>query len=93
MLNPVNLAPGNDQYVTSAELKSFVDNDLTWTGEPDKKFYLAYDFNAVNNLDFHDPEHYPIFGGKPQGFLCRCNFLQSQIEWKPLTQIKPILII
>lgn len=65
MLNPVNLAPGNEHHVTAAELRAVTEalpND-DWTREPDHKFVLAYDFYAVNSYHFHDPEHYPIFGG------------------------------
>lgn len=63
VLNPVNFAPGDDQHVTVAELKALADNLTDWTGEPDMKFYLAYDFYAVNNWHFHDSQYYPIFGG------------------------------
>ena len=57
------MAPGDEIHVTAAELKAVDDNLTDWTREPDRKFFLSYDFNAVNNLEFHDPEHYPIFGG------------------------------
>ncbi|KAI9555735.1 hypothetical protein GHT06_018250 [Daphnia sinensis] len=62
VLNPVNFAPGDDQHVTVAELRALADNLTDWTGEPDMKFYLAYDFYAVNNWHFHDSQYYPIFG-------------------------------
>jgi L-ascorbate oxidase len=57
------MAPGDESHVTVAEMRSLDDNATDWTREPDQTFYLAYDFNPVNNLHFHDPEHYPIFGG------------------------------
>lgn len=63
MLNAVNFAPGDDQHITVADLNALPDTDTDWAREPDSKFYLAYDFNAVNNLYFHDPDYYPIFGG------------------------------
>ncbi len=62
VLNPLNHAPGDRHHITIAELKALrVEND--WAREPDRKFFLAYDFNAVDNWLYHDPEHYPIFGG------------------------------
>lgn len=69
ILNPVNIAPGDDDHVTAAELtspsssSSFLDGENDWNGEPDHKFFLGYDFNAVNSWEFHDKDHYPIFGG------------------------------
>ena len=69
----MNIAPGDDTHVTVAELTSpsssssssssldEIEND--WSGEPDHKFFLGYDFNAVNSWEFHDKDHYPIFGG------------------------------
>lgn len=66
VLNPVNFAPGDEQHITVADLKMLPTNDTIndWNGEPDRKFFLSYDFNPVNSWHFHDPEHYPIFGGK-----------------------------
>lgn len=72
VLNPVNLAPGDDQHVTAAELRSLttasssasvIHGPADWSREPDRQFILSYDFYAVNSWHFHDPEHYPIFGG------------------------------
>ena len=64
ILNPLNHAPGDRQHVTVAELKAIqTTNGTDWTRKPDRKFYLAYDFNAIDNWLYHDPEHYPIFGG------------------------------
>ena len=60
------MAPGDDLHVTVAELtalNSSATND-DWTRKPDQTFFLAYDFNPVNSWHFHDPEHYPIFGGE-----------------------------
>ncbi|XP_046632663.1 laccase-like [Daphnia pulicaria] len=62
VLNPVNLAPGDDQHITVAELKALANELTDWTREPDKKFFLAYDFYAVNNWHFHDSQYYPILG-------------------------------
>ncbi|XP_065567197.1 uncharacterized protein LOC136031488 isoform X1 [Artemia franciscana] len=61
VLNPVNVAPGTEDDITVAELNSTSKADENWNKEPDVKIWLAYDFYEVNNLHFHDPEHYPIF--------------------------------
>lgn len=63
-MNPINYAPGDERHLTVAELTALTaENETEWTREPDRKFFLAYDFNAVDNWLYHDPEHYPIFGG------------------------------
>lgn len=61
-MNPVNIAPGDEKHITVAELKGLV-NTTDMAREPDRKFFLSYDFNPVNSWHFHDPEHYPLFGG------------------------------
>ena len=63
-MNTVNVAPGDDLHVTVAELTALNSNATDWTRQPDQTFFLAYDFNPVNSWHFHDPEHYPIFGGE-----------------------------
>ena len=64
VLNPVNVAPGDNENITVAELKALSASPTSdWRREPDRKFYLSYDFNPINSWHFHDPEHYPIFGG------------------------------
>lgn len=64
MLNPANMAPGDDQHVTIAELSNLDStNNMDWTREPDRVFFLGMDILPINNLHFHDPEYYPIFGG------------------------------
>jgi L-ascorbate oxidase len=63
-LNPINHAPGDQEHVTVAELKALQEeSEADWAREPDRKFFLAYDFNAVDSWLYHDPEHYPLFGG------------------------------
>ncbi|EFX81872.1 hypothetical protein DAPPUDRAFT_49503, partial [Daphnia pulex] len=63
VLNPVNVAPGDKENITVAELKALTPSTTSdWRREPDRKFYLSYDFNPINSWHFHDPEHYPIFG-------------------------------
>lgn len=70
VLNPVNIAPGDDEHITVAELKAMSPSKTNdWSREPDRKFVLSYDFNPINSWHFHDPEHYPIFGGKEHKFL------------------------
>ena len=51
------------------------ESETDWAREPDRKFFLAYDFNAVDNWLYHDPEHYPIFGG--EDFVLYNNINQS----------------
>lgn len=77
VLNPVNVAPGDKENITVAELKALTPSTTSdWRREPDRKFYLSYDFNPINSWHFHDPEHYPIFGGK---FGFGRNFLVSGV--------------
>ncbi|KZS15189.1 Laccase 2 [Daphnia magna] len=65
VLNPVNIAPGDDEHITVAELKAMSPSKTNdWSREPDRKFVLSYDFNPINSWHFHDPEHYPIFGAE-----------------------------
>lgn len=58
------MAPGDELHVTVAELNAINSNSTDWAGIPDQTFFLSYDFNPINSWHFHDPEHYPIFGGK-----------------------------
>jgi len=96
ILNPVNIAPGDDTHVTVAELTSpsssssssssldEIEND--WSGEPDHKFFLGYDFNAVNSWEFHDKDHYPIFGVQKdhQLFTPQINHMSLRLPSSPL---------
>ena len=63
----MNIAPGDDIHVTVAELTSPSNvkgiDEGDWSGEPNHKFFLGYDFNAVNSWEFHNKDYYPIFGG------------------------------
>jgi L-ascorbate oxidase len=64
-LNPLNVAPGvPGKYMTAAELTTAKDDDpeIIQRPEADHQFYLAYDFNPIDNLRFHGP-HIPIRTG------------------------------
>ncbi|CAG7726388.1 unnamed protein product [Allacma fusca] len=61
-LNPLNIAPGTaKKYMTAAELTSLKDDDpeIIQKEKADHQFYLAYDFNPIDNIRFHGP-HIPI---------------------------------
>merc|ERR1712071_586613 len=87
---------GDDIHVTVAELTSpsssssssssldEIEND--WSGEPDHKFFLGYDFNAVNSWEFHDKDHYPIFGVQKdhQLFTPQINHMSLRLPSSPL---------
>jgi len=86
-LNPINHAPGDQQHVTVAELKTLQnDSEPDWAREPDRKFFLAYDFNAVDSWLYHDPEHYPLFGGGNLRKFKFINFIMiitnRLLQWK-----------
>ncbi|XP_071949840.1 uncharacterized protein [Antedon mediterranea] len=61
VLNPLNKEESEDN-IPIVELTSTDEEDdpALLQQEPDKKFYLAMDFNKVNNYNYHKPEHYPI---------------------------------
>ncbi|KAJ8303182.1 hypothetical protein KUTeg_019578 [Tegillarca granosa] len=58
-LNPLNQGPG-DERITVAQLNSALPNDVSLLPVPNKRFYLALDFNLVQNYRFHDPNYYPL---------------------------------
>jgi hypothetical protein len=58
-LNPWN-KKGTDDLIPVSQLESKFDDDAAFKQIPDKKFYLAMDFNKIDSLRFHDPTYYPI---------------------------------
>lgn len=58
-LNPYN-SGRSGKLVTVDELEALTPNDISLKTFPDKRFYLAMDFNMVENYRFHDPEYYPL---------------------------------
>ncbi|XP_033096053.1 laccase-1-like [Anneissia japonica] len=64
ILNPFN-TPATDENIAIVELNAIEDieepeDQALLQQEPDHKFYIAMDFNKVNNYHFHHPEYYPI---------------------------------
>ena len=57
------MAPGDEKHTPVTELKALDKLNMNWTRQPDHKFFIGFDFYPVNNWHFHDPEHYPLFGG------------------------------
>ncbi|KAL4230719.1 Mco1p [Mactra antiquata] len=60
-VNPWN-KKGTSELIPVAKLKSFSDvkDNPALKTNPDKKFYLAMDFNKIDNYHFHDVTYYPI---------------------------------
>ncbi|OWF48064.1 laccase-7-like isoform X2 [Mizuhopecten yessoensis] len=59
-LNPFNEEMNGDAMITVADLLSTEPNDISLKPIPDRQFYLAMDFNMVENYRFHDPEYYSL---------------------------------
>lgn len=60
---------------------------------PDKKFYLAMDFNKIDNYHFHDEAYYPISAlERPDHlYLPQINHISSVLPHvPPLTQLEEI---
>lgn len=62
MVNPLNSGGDGLDEVTIVGLDSLDPNILT--EQVDKQFYLAFDFNQVNNTFLYNPELYPYVGGQ-----------------------------
>jgi len=58
------MAPGDEEHIPIAKIKALDKENTNWTRQPDYKFFIGFDFYPVNNWQFHDPEYYPLFGGK-----------------------------
>ena len=59
MLNPLNVRPSRT-LITVDQLDSFMPDDEVLKPIPDKKFFIAMDFNTVENPRFHDNRYYPL---------------------------------
>lgn len=59
-MNPINFTPGDGENISIAELKALTNLSSDWSREPDRKFYLPFDFYPVDNVHFHDPDLYPV---------------------------------
>ncbi|KAK6195925.1 hypothetical protein SNE40_001251 [Patella caerulea] len=59
LLNPWNEA-GTESKIPVSELTAMVPDDDSLKEKPDKKFYLAFDFNPIDNFHFHHPDLYPM---------------------------------
>ena len=59
MLNPLNVGPSRN-FITVDQLDSFIPDDDVLKPIPDQKFYIAMDFNMVENPRFHDNRYYPL---------------------------------
>ncbi|PVD19698.1 hypothetical protein C0Q70_20189 [Pomacea canaliculata] len=91
-LNPLN-ARATDTLVSVNLLNSTEPDDDSLKQVPDKRFYLAMDFNQVDNFHFHHPGLYPlksVIQGKhlysPQ--INHISFSSTAVP--PLTQMKDI---
>ncbi|XP_013415315.1 laccase-4-like [Lingula anatina] len=58
-LNPWN-TKADDNYIPVVQLNNTDPDDATSQEEPDVKFYLAMDFNKIDNELFHNPMYYPV---------------------------------
>ncbi|ESO98873.1 hypothetical protein LOTGIDRAFT_158826 [Lottia gigantea] len=59
-LNPWNRR-ASPTRVSLTSLYSLVEDDDALKWKPDKKFYIAMDFNVIDNKNFHHPLFYSIF--------------------------------
>ena len=60
-----NLNPTGDKHpsrneINIADLESALPKDIVLKPIPDRLYYLAMDFNMVENHRFHDPDFYPL---------------------------------
>ena len=60
-LNPYNV-PSSPNAPHVDKLTSLAPDDVVLTSKPDRVFYLATDFYAVNNPHYHHPLYYPVDG-------------------------------
>lgn len=60
MVNPARPNPDSPNIVSCVDLDSLEPSHLD--EKPDKKFYLAFNFRAVNNTAFFNPKYYPFNG-------------------------------
>lgn len=58
-LNPWNMK-GTEELIPVTELVSLLTNQTALKKVPDKQYYLAMDFNKIDNYLFQDPTYYPL---------------------------------
>ncbi|XP_050391228.2 uncharacterized protein LOC126810253 isoform X2 [Patella vulgata] len=59
LLNPWNQKENEDQ-IPVTKLTSMVPDDMALKEQPDKKFYLTYDFSKIDNIFYNRPDLYPL---------------------------------
>lgn len=59
ILNPWN-KKGDASHIQVTELKSLVNSKEALKDIPDKQFFLAMDFNEINNYHYHEESLYPM---------------------------------
>lgn len=60
---------------------------------PDRKFYLAMDFNKIDNFHFHDQAFYPISAvEKPNHlYMPQINHISNKVPYAPpLSQLEDL---
>lgn len=62
LVNPARPEPDSPNIVNAVNLDSLEPSHLD--EKPDKKFYLAFNYRAVNNTMFFNPEYYPYNKGE-----------------------------
>ncbi|XP_033112326.1 laccase-2-like [Anneissia japonica] len=55
-----DIKPAHDDDITIRQLTSRDEDDVAFSREADKTFYIGMDFSAVNNIHFNQPDFYPV---------------------------------
>ncbi|CAL1533176.1 unnamed protein product [Lymnaea stagnalis] len=84
LLNPWN-AKGTATQIELTRMVNTEPDDDTLTAEPNKKFYLAMDFNKIDNSRFNNPSYYPLSSvvKKKQLFSPQINHITSLLPASP----------
>ena len=91
-LNPWN-KKGDTTNIQVSDVKSRLSGKAGLDEVPDKKFYLAMDFNKIDNYHFHDVSFYPISAvNRPNHlYMPQINHLTTKLPSSPpLTQYSDI---
>ncbi|XP_065577924.1 uncharacterized protein LOC136038621 isoform X2 [Artemia franciscana] len=85
ILNPINKGSGLGNEISIGELDAVNKDDALWNSDPDVKIWLPYDFYMTNNLNFHDPDHYPVHlvPGKFKMFTPQINHITLKMPPVP----------
>ncbi|XP_060581710.1 uncharacterized protein LOC132738260 [Ruditapes philippinarum] len=83
-LNPWNMK-GDESNIQVSELKSRQSGKAGLKEIPDKKFYLAMDFNKIDNYHFHDASLYPILAlqRSKQLYMTQINHISLRLPSSP----------